>query len=410
MKDAPILLDVTRLVSRGWTKRRSTGIDRVCEAYCLHFQDRARAVIQHRGVVRVLSAKDSKKLFGILLQPDEAFHAKALRFAPIALARSPSLIDGRGALYINTSHTDFDLTTHHEWVEKCNLRAVYFLHDLIPLTHPELTTAHAVKRHLGRVRGAIRHGFATIVNTQATKDELKNFADDQRLDLPPVLVAPLAGGKLDQAQQAPAKRTSEAKPTGDKAVPYFVSIGTIERRKNYRMLLRIWGELARDYGKDCPRLVIAGQIGKQSEEILYSYHQDSALRRVVDFRTSATDAELGAALRGARALLMPTHAEGYGLPVVEALGLGTPVIASDIPSFREIGQNIPKLLPVSDEAQWKQAIVDFAFSDMERDKQINQMARFEAPTWDSHFSILDPWLERLSKVEQAKTERIEVEC
>ena len=113
MSVADIFLDVTRLVSRAWTKRRSTGIDRVCEAYCRHFQHRARAVVQHRGIVRVLDQDNSRKLFAMLLEPGENIRLEVLRFASFILPLAPSRIDGQGALYINTSHTDFDLPSHH---------------------------------------------------------------------------------------------------------------------------------------------------------------------------------------------------------------------------------------------------------------------------------------------------------
>lgn len=403
-----LLLDVTRLVARSWTKRSATGIDRVCEAYGRHFRERARAVVQHRGVVKVLSRRDSDKLFEMLLQPGESFRSKVLRFAPLALARSPSRIDGNGMLYINPSHTDFDLPTHHEWVAKSNLRSVYFLHDLIPLTHPRLTSAHAVKRHLGRVRGLLRHGYGAIVNTRATMVELTKFASKRRLGLPPVTVAPLAGAEL---QRASASASNRAAPyINDEAEPYFLAIGTIEQRKNYGMLLRIWERMASEYGASCPKLIIVGQEGPQSSAIFETYRAKPELSRFVRFETGARDGDVANLLEGARALLMPTHAEGYGLPVVEALQHRTPVIANNIPSFQEIGQGIPMLLDVEDEGAWKRAIGRFAFTDHERDRQINMMGRFVPPTWQNHFAIIDPWLESLVNDEQVAIKRMHVEC
>ncbi|MEP0391862.1 MAG: glycosyltransferase family 1 protein [Erythrobacter sp.] len=406
MTGAQTLLDVTRLVSRSWTKRRSTGIDRVCEAYARHFRERAQAVVQHRGIVKVLSRRDSDALFDLVLQPGEGFRRKLIRFAPLALARSPSRIEGEGRIYLNPSHTDFDLPTHHEWTEKSDLRGVYFLHDLIPLTHPRLTGAHAVKRHLGRVRGLLSHGFGAIVNTRATQNELSVFAGKRGLGLPPVAVAPLAGADLSACCDGHADLALE------KGVqePYFLCIGTIERRKNYTMLLNVWDVLAKEYGASCPKLVIVGQEGPQSAPIFEALRARPDLAKLVRFETSAKDEEVGRLLAGARALLMPTHAEGYGLPVVEALQIGTPVIANDIPSFREIGQGIPMLLDVEDEIAWKRVIGRFAFSDHDRDRQLNMMGRFAPPTWQNHFAIIDPWLESLSDLKQVSTERIQVEC
>lgn len=401
MSSGETFLDVTRLVSRAWTKRRSTGIDRVSEAYCRHLQSRARAVVQHRGVVRILNIRDSSRFFDMLLNPPENFRREFLRFASRVFPLSPSRIDGNGAIYINTSHTDFDLPTHHQWVSDCDLRAVYFLHDLIPLTHPRLTSPHAVKRHLGRVQGALRYGAGAIVNTKATRSELAAFARRNRLAIPPVMVAPLAGGSF-----ATGNTMNRVLPEK----PYFVCIGTVERRKNYRMMLRIWDELEREYGQACPQLFVFGQKGPQSEEILSEYHAKPQLHGLVRFLTDAKDCDIGPMMKGARALLMPTHAEGYGLPVVEALQMNVPVIASDIPSFREIGQGIPFLLDINEEAQWKRAIGRFAFANHERDRQLRMMGRFEAPTWQKHFAILDPWLDQLGEDKRVTIERMTAEC
>ena len=78
MTPSEILLDVTRLVSLAWTKRRSTGIDRVCEAYARHFAPRARAVVQHRGVVKVFSRRDSDTLFWLAFATWRRFSCKAV--------------------------------------------------------------------------------------------------------------------------------------------------------------------------------------------------------------------------------------------------------------------------------------------------------------------------------------------
>jgi len=373
-------------------------------------------VVQHRGIVRVLDQDNSRKLFAMLLEPGENIRLEVLRFASLILPLAPSRIDGQGALYINTSHTDFDLPSHHRWVEECNLRPVYFLHDLIPLTHPRLTSAHAVKRHLGRVRGALWHGAGVIVNTRSTETELRSFAHEHSLKVPPVVAAPLAGGQICQvpidepADEVSALDTAHKDQAQSDQTPYFACLGTIERRKNYLMLLRLWAEFAKDFGERCPKLVIIGQEGREAREIFDAYYADPALRNLVKFRTNAADSEAARLIKDARALLMPSHAEGYGLPVIEALQMGVPVIASDIPSFREVGQGIAFLLNINDEGGWKRAIGRFAFADDERDRQLEMMGRFVPPTWTSHFAILDPWLDRLKNAPQAQNERIEVEC
>lgn len=367
-----VLIDVTRLISRNWTARQSSGIDRVCIAYLEHFRSRALAVVQHRGVVRVFDARRSDRLFALLLGPAEGFRRKLIAFAPGALADPVPEALLSGMVYLNASHTDFDLSAHHDWIERSGVRPVYFIHDLIPVLHPEQTRPRAVARHLGRVRGALEHGAGIVTSSQVVARDLVDFARRESLAMEPPLVAPIAGERFaGEVQSAPS--------------PYFLCVATIEPRKNHRLLFDIWRDLAARLGEETPRLVLVGQKGPLTGDILAPL-TDPAIAAHVEWRARCDDAELAALMAGARALLMPSLAEGFGLPLVEALAMGTPAIASDIPIFREIGQGAPLLLDPSDSAAWANAIAAMAVSPRP------EAAPFNAPTWAVHFAQLDNWL------------------
>ncbi len=110
------------------------------------------------------------------------------------------------------------------------------------------------------------------------------------------------------------------------------------------------------------------------------------------------DRRLAKALAGARALLFPNFAEGYGIPLTEALAAGVPVIASDLPVFREIGQGVPELLPPDDAAAWSGAIADYARPDSARRReQLNRLAAFRVPDWQGHFFRVDDFLAKLAR-------------
>ena len=101
------------------------------------------------------------------------------------------------------------------------------------------------------------------------------------------------------------------------------------------------------------------------------------------------DAAMAALLRGARALLLPSLAEGFGLPLAEALALGVPVLCSDLPALRETGGEVPEYLDPRDAASWRRAILDYAADSMRRHNQLMRLAGWHAPHWNDHFEIVD---------------------
>jgi glycosyltransferase involved in cell wall biosynthesis len=371
-----VLLDVTRLVARSWTGRQSTGIDRVCTAYLRHFRSRARAVVQHRGLVRVFSERDSAVLFDLLDTPGRGARGRIARMLSAALVTRPRRQAFVGWAYLNIGHTDFDLAVHREWARQAGVRPFYFVHDLIPVRHPEFTRPHAVRRHRGRVLRALECGAGIILGSQAVRTDLEAYAAETGRRLPPLAVAPLAGEEL------PADTGAHPVPPA----PFFLCVATIEPRKNHRLLLDLWAELAARLGPATPKLVLVGQTGPLTGDLLAPLAGDPGLAAHVEHRPACTDNDLAALIRHARALLMPSLAEGFGLPVVEALQVGTPVIASDLPVFREIGQGAARLVDPADRPGWSDAILA-ALQEPAR-----RMEGFTMPRWPEHFHVVERFI------------------
>ncbi|MBN8829224.1 MAG: glycosyltransferase family 4 protein, partial [Sphingomonadales bacterium] len=230
-----------------------------------------------------------------------------------------------------------------------------------------------------------------IGNSRDTLNELAVFAGLQGgLRVPPTLVAPLG---VELAPQA----GGGALPLPLPGRPYFVMLGTIEGRKNHLLLLAIWADLARRLGPAAPQLVIIGKRGWESEQAVDMLERSDAIRGHVIELSRCEDALLAAYLRGARALLFPSFVEGYGLPLVEALACGTPVIASDLEVFRELAGDIPEYLSPVDGLGWARAVEDYAApQSARRAAQLDRMGGWRAPTWEAHFAGVDRWLERIS--------------
>jgi glycosyltransferase involved in cell wall biosynthesis len=178
--------------------------------------------------------------------------------------------------------------------------------------------------------------------------------------------------------------------------PTFVTLSTIEARKNHLMLLQLWSRLIDRMGGGAPRLLIIGQRGWEADRVFELLDHDEKLRGHVIELNRCSDQELAAHLASARALLFPSLAEGYGLPLIEALALGTPVIASNLPVFREIGGDIPEYLDPLDNTGWEKAILDYLPPESAtREAQVQRMGGFQPPSWSGHFKIVERWLRSL---------------
>lgn len=381
--DAPFLLDITRLVWRQWAGRRPTGIDRVCLAYLTHFADRAQAVVQHRHLRRIFGPTVSRQLFQLLEERPKNFRSRLVRaLAGQLLARGDH---GRGRPYFNIGHTGLDDPMLRRWLLTADVRPIYLVHDLIPLSHPEFCREGERKRHNQRMRTVLETASGLIGNSQATLDALAKFGLAERMPRPPQLAAWLGSTSFDK----PLRPILPDRPT-------FVVLGTIEARKNHLLLLNIWSRLITRFGASAPRLLIIGQRGWEAEEVNNMLDGDETLRGHVVEISGCSDFELAGHLSTARALLFPSLAEGYGLPLIEALDLGVPVIASDLPVLHEIGQEIPMFLSPVDELGWEAAILDFVdATSPARAVQLDRISTFRPPSWADHFAAVERWLPTL---------------
>lgn len=379
-----MLLDVSRLIWRVWTGRLPTGIDRVCLAYLDHFGPRARAVVQRGRFRLILSPGRSQELFALLRRGGPGFRGALLALLVGAAATGGERQGLRGSLYLNIGHTGLDYAGLPGWLRKLGVKPVYLVHDLIPITHPQFCRAGEAQKHRARMRHALQSASGIIYNSSATRNAMEQFAQQQGLPVPQGLVAWLGADEQVPPAVLPAPRR-----------PYFVMIGTIEARKNHQMVLQLWKDLVAQLGEPAPELVLVGQRGWEADAAFALLDGDAALADHVREMGRCDDATMFALLDGARALLMPSFIEGFGIPVIEALQRGTPVIASDLPVFREISGDIPLFLDPADRAAWHAAVLDFTGDSALRQRQIALMPKFTPPDWTGHFAAVDAWLDAL---------------
>jgi hypothetical protein len=301
----------------------------------------------------------------------------------VPFGRSPVTALPKGARYLNVSQFPIWLPSYLKWAQqRPDIKPVFYIHDLLPLESGEYFREKEYERHRMRLVNVARFGAGAIVSTEIVKNGLlQRFAELGRTDMP-ILVAPMP--------TAPVFRTSAAPEEDVLAHPYFVMCGTLEPRKNHVMILHIWRDLVLRFGDAAPKLILIGVRGWENENIVDLLERCRPLRRHVLEVSGLSTPAYARLLKGARALLTPSFAEGYGLPLAEALAAGAPVIASDIPVFHEIGgANFVALDPIDGEG-WRAAIIAHADS-----QTTASTAARDTPDIGDYFAKVDAFLQSL---------------
>lgn len=380
-----ILLDVTRLLTRLYDGFLPTGVDRVGLAYIERYGADACAVINRYGNTSILSEAASQQTFAMLI----ASNRDRVKIIKTFIRGQLSRYHGNqfsDAFLLHTSHSGMESKELYRRMKRQGVRSVFMIHDLIPLTHAEYCRAGVDGIHQRRIHTALRHADGLISNSQDTADKLANEASRAKLALPPSVVARLAPGVTLQ--------TCSTRPLEP---PYFLMLGTIEPRKNHWFMLHIWRRIVEILGERAPKLVIVGRRGWECENVIDMLERCSPLRDHVIERAHCSDTELHAWMQHAQALLFPSFVEGYGMPLVEALAMRLPVIASDLSVFHEIARDVPEYIDPLDGPGWIMQILNYADDrSPARRSQFDRMSDFQPPTWAEHFRRVDEFLESLA--------------
>ena len=391
---AAILIDVSRLLYRRFANRLPTGVDRVSLEYIHRYSGVARAVLSLGGFHVVLPRSMSERVFRLLTEQSIHPIADWLLLPKLIAVACKGIWTERkvsGAILFNTGHMGLADEHYARGLRKCGVRPVFMVHDLIPITHPEFCRPGELERHRRRMQNVLRLGHGIVTNSQDTLASLAAFARSVGQPMPPTVVAPLAPGLV--------RTMSATRPITE---PYFVVLSTIEPRKNHLLLLHLWRRLREELGERAPRLVIIGQRGWECENVVDLLERSELLRGFVFEISRCSDVDLSMYLHHAQALLFPSFVEGYGMPLIEALAAGVPVVASDLKVFREFAAEIPDYADPLDPQRWLKLIKDYSEPmSVQRAAQIERIRIFQLPTWERHFELVESLLARLDEGESS---------
>lgn len=259
--------------------------------------------LTNRLTFDALSAKDGAIVFGpgdLLVLADESWNYKAWKAAALARAQ--------GAM------------------------AVLVLYDLIPLRQPEFCAPLFTRAFRPWLLKMVANCDAVMCISRATAVDFERFCQEQGVAQPPTSHFRL-GCDISVAS-APGVVRSKLAEFADQPAPWFAVVGTIEARKNHALLLNVFERLW-ERGVDV-RLLVMGRPHPGCSQLITRMQQHGQQGRRLLTVLDANDAEVGLAYSRCRALLFPSLAEGFGLPLVEARARGCTVIASALPALLEL--------------------------------------------------------------------------
>lgn len=257
------------------------------------------------------------------------------------------------------------------------------VHDVAFATSPEVYDPVAVKRQHFGLQRALHSASMVLTPSEATKHDLESLYH-VRQDR--IVVTPLA----PTLSVAKGDSISFMKKNRVDAGQYIFSMSRLEKKKNTVLLIRAFAILKRRLGMDHPlKLVLAGSLGYGGEEI-HQVIQEEQIADSVHVLGYIDDEEASMLLKHAMCFAFPSIAEGFGIPVLEAMEHEVPVVASNISVMKEVCGDAAVLVSPNDSSAWSVAMEKMMKKDIRDEyikKGIENVKRF---SWEK--TALLTWL------------------
>lgn len=309
----------------------------------------------HRQIALSKWAYEKQQWVGKSLA-DRRLHLRALRWLAQNLANRADYLAAKFAVEdlaaANIYHSP--LAPIPAKVGKSRMKRFLTVHDLVPLTHPETVNDRGIQLLRRQLDSLTPGSFAFCVSNDVRNDLL----NCTRLPPENVFVTQLAASAetfypIDNLDQ----RRVTLQKYGIPDAPYFLTLSSFDPRKNFIHLFRCFGELAESGELDSCNLVLVGTNPERHSFFCEAVAKFPDLKHRIITPGFIPDEDLAAVYSGAVAFAFPSLSEGFGIPVVEAMQCGLPVISSNTTSLPEVIGDAGILLDPYDKDAWCAAML-----------------------------------------------------
>jgi glycosyltransferase involved in cell wall biosynthesis len=256
-------------------------------------------------------------------------------------------------------------------------KAACTIHDVLFESHPQFFGRLFVWQSRLTYRMAVRRADLLFSVSQFSKQEIV-----QRYGVPASAIEVTYNGVDTQRFKPGPEGEQCVRDLGLTPGQYILTVGRLEPRKNQAALIRAWSAL----GPDVPPLVLVGQRDFQFHDI-YKAQQEAPRQAIL--LESVTDDQLTAVMRHARLFAYPAFAEGFGMPVAEAMASGVPVLTSNNTSLPEVAGGAAILIDPANVQAIQQGLAQGLSDEPLRQRMIEQgLARARHFSWEASAQVL----------------------
>ncbi len=326
LKKPKILIDISFLKEEDW----NTGIHRVVKSQMKYL----KAITKELFVYPVF-LKDNKYYYA-------SFKAYAIGIDDIVMPEYEVKFESGDILYmpdftINTLTETYSTGIYHKLKER-GVKIVSFVHDILPIKLPSYFPEDTHALYKNWIKAILDISDKIICNSKATAKDVEDYANKLNLIKRPDITYIHLGSDIKSTKHQEELSHEDSEFLNKiKENPYFLVVSTIEPRKGHRQVLKAFEKLwAKGYNFN---LVFVGKKGWMMDDFMDYIEKHPEKNKRFFYLGYVSDDMLEHLYKNATATIMASEGEGFGLSIIESAYYKTPIIARDIPVFREVAQD-----------------------------------------------------------------------
>lgn len=258
------------------------------------------------------------------------------------------------------------------------LKLAVYVYDIIPVIHPQYTHQNTIVKFVEYIGAYLKNADIIIASTQATLNYINKLIEQLNLKPIPGFVSWL-GVDFEGSDNNSKESVRDDVKEAVKAGKYYLMVGTVEPRKNHKLVLDAFEHELFDLGYN---LVFAGRFGWDVEELKKRVLEHPLLGKKLFFIENADNLSIDYLYRNSYMVAFPSFAEGFGLPVIEAFGRGVPVIASNYDVIYEVGKGYAEFFSPESEEEFVAIAKKYNDSPESYDTWKKKVAGYQPFSWE----------------------------